>query len=130
MTPWRASIPGQPPSVNHLYKPAIRESAKGTYRGFTKVDGVENYQTVATLSVKMSIPKAWKDFLQRDHSSQIRIKYEFHLSNDIDCSNAFKAIEDAIALAMGVNDKRFLPCAVSKDLGNREPWVDIEVSLE
>lgn len=130
MNSWQVSIPGQPPSVNHLYRPTLRENAKGTYRGFTKVDGVEDYQTVAGLCVKMAIPKTWKEFLQRDHSSQIRMSYWFHLADDIDCSNAFKAIEDAIARAMGVNDKRFLPCAAGKDLGNREPWIDVEVSLE
>lgn len=130
VTPWRTSIPGQPPSVNHLYKPALREGKKGTYRSFAKADGVEEYQSIASMIVKLAMPKSWKTYLQLNSSSQIRVKYWFHLGNDTDCSNAFKALEDAIAFAMGVNDKRFLPCAAGKDVGNKEPCVDIEVSLE
>jgi len=123
-------VPGQPPSVNHMYKPTLQERKSETYRSMAKEDGVETYQTLAGLLVKTTIPSSWKHFLQSDSTSQIRVKYWFHLGHDTDCSNMFKALEDAIARAMGVNDSRFLPCAAGKDSGNKEPWTSVEISLE
>ena len=129
VAPWRVEVPGQPPSVNHMYKPTIRESKEGSFRSMAKEGGVETYQTLAALLVKTTIPSAWKRYLQSDSTSQIKVTYWFHLGPDADCSNMIKALEDSIARAMGVNDSRFLPCVVGKDTGNKEPWTSVEISL-
>jgi hypothetical protein len=113
-----------------MYKPTLRERGSGTYRSMAKSDGVEDYQVLASLLVNTTIPSAWKRFLQSDSTTQIRVKYWFHLGRDADCSNMLKALEDAIARAMGVNDSRFLPCVAGKDTGNKEPWTSVEISLE
>lgn len=126
---WRVSVPGVPPSVNHMYKGTIIATSTGSYRGRTKADGVEKYQEDAALFVRNGLPKAWRQALER-HDGYIRIKYWFYLSRDIDCDNALKALNDAIAAALRVDDRAFLPCVVDKVVQKGlKPRVDLEFSF-
>ena len=129
-------IPGQPPSVNHLYKiatgvvkdkhgrPVLGPDGKAQrYRRMVKHDGVEQYQNLVGWIVKGARPKGW------EASNRLRIRYWFFLKRDMDCDNALKALNDAIAKAIGVNDKIFLPCVQDKTIGNKEPYVKVEIEL-
>ena len=54
----------------------------------------------------------------------------FHLKRDIDCDNALKALNDAIAHALNVNDKAFLPSVEAKWTGENDPFVIVEIENE
>lgn len=89
-----------------------------------KAPGVENYQTGVMLQVRSAKPSKWIP------GSRVRIWYDFHLDADIDCDNALKALNDAIAAAIGCDDKAFMPCVRTKVTGVKEPYVKIEVQNE
>jgi Holliday junction resolvase RusA-like endonuclease len=125
---WKVVLPGQPPSLNHSYK-IIR--VRG-HMQFGKYPQLVAYQTMVSTLVQQAKPKDWAP------TGQIRIRYWFHVKRDIDCDNSLKAINDAIAIGLGVqqkgmkmvpiyDDKRFLPCVVEKTIGNHEPYVEIEL---
>ena len=112
-------IPGQPPSVNHMYV-----IARGSRR-LVKDSHVSTYQSMVSLIVRTSPGRP--DWTRC--SNQIRVRYWFTLARDVDCDNALKALNDAIALALGVNDRRFLPCVERKITGSKRPSVLVTMEL-
>lgn len=110
------TIPGQPPSVNHMY-----HVVRGTRR-LAKIKDVENYQAYATMIARTAKPSGWKY-----DGGFIRLRYWFEVSRDIDCDNALKALNDAIAIALDVNDRNILPCVIDKVVKSKTPNVRIEV---
>ena len=116
MTDWSFIIPGQPPSVNHMYVLA-RTKAGRPYQA--KAPGVEAYQIVVSALCRQARPSLWVPNIQ------IPVRYAFHVKRDIDCDNAMKAINDAIAIALEVNDRAFLPCVSEKTTKNKDPYVQI-----
>lgn len=113
---FRFTVEGQPPSVNHLYEPS-------RYGGKHKAPGVEAYQELAAHKTRLAKPKGWVP------GDQIRVYYDFYLNREADCDNLQKALNDAIAQALGVNDKSFLPCSRSKVSGVRRAEARVEVEL-
>ena len=117
---WAVTIPGQPWSGNHMYE---RNAGNP---GQHKKEGVETYQNHVTMLVREARPSFWRP------EGQIVVEYEFYLYRDIDCTNAIKVIEDAIATALRPEDKlydrRFLPRAMFKEAGIRDARV--RVTLE
>ena len=115
-------IPTQPPSVNHTYK-IVRQYGKGgkSYMTLAKEPEVEQYQMVAASIAKHARPAGWEP------AGFIKLRYWWSLGKDIDCDNMKKALNDALALAWGINDRMFLSCDVEKTTGNKEPYVEIEV---
>jgi len=92
------------------------------YAGRAKESAVVAYQTGAVMQVRTAKPSHW-----RHGGGWIRISYSFRLSRAVDCDNAMKALNDAVALAIGVDDKFFLPCVTWKtiDKHERSPGVDL-----
>lgn len=118
----RVDIPGQPPSRNHSYRIIRIKHRDGTsHQQLGKVPGVEDYQLVVTALVR----QATRGIRLAD---QIRLRYWFYVKRDVDCDNAMKALNDAIAIGLGVDDKRFLPCAVEKHTKTKEPHVVVEIA--
>jgi Holliday junction resolvase RusA-like endonuclease len=109
-------IPGQPPSVNHMYS---RSRTGGVY----KSPGVEAYQILVSHLVKLARPKGWEP------RRWIRIEYDFLLHRHADCDNLQKALNDAIAGALGVNDDCFLPCVKSKRTGAKADSASVTIHL-
>lgn len=91
--------------------------------GMHKKPEVEAYQTEVTYRVREARPSGWRP------NGQVVVEYEFFLFRDIDCTNAIKVIEDAIATALRpedrLYDRRFLPRAMSKVTGIRDAHVII-----
>lgn len=114
MSEFSVLIPGQPPSVNHMYAP----NRQG---GLRKVEGVETYQVMTAHLVRLARPTGWTP------TAHIRIFYDFYLSRKADCDNLQKALNDAIAAALGVNDDTFLPCTNSKQLDRANPRVEVTI---
>lgn len=96
---------------------------EGWGRNRHKKEQVETYQNHVTLLVREARPSGWRP------DGQIVVEYEFYLFRDIDCTNAIKVIEDAIATALRPEDKlydrRFLPRAMVKETGRRDAHVRI-----
>lgn len=57
----------------------------------------------------------------------IIIGYRWYLTNDMDCDNMMKATNDAIAVALGLNDKRFLSVPFGKDIVHSNPRTEITI---
>ena len=134
---WLVRVPGQPPSRNHLYKDATRpatdkygqrlywpDGRAKTYRTKVKSDGVQTYQDSVTWYTRSARPSDWRP------GERLRLRYWFHLKRDIDCDNALKVIDDAVAHALGTSDRSFLPTVEAKWTGEREPFVVIEIANE
>jgi hypothetical protein len=127
--PWKIVLPGPPPTINHSYKivtvPA--RDGRGLVRRLGKADGVESYQAGVTLITKAAKPSGWTP------TDKIRLRYWFHLARDLDCDNALKAIDDAIALAIrpdaspAKRDAGFLPCVVDVVTDKENPRVIVEL---
>lgn len=112
--------------MNHMYEATIVRRADGSsVRSVRKANGVESYQVAATLIAKAARPSDWEP------AERIRVIYRFFLKRDIDCDNALKALNDAIAKAIGTDDKRFLPYVEAKTVGKDiDPGVAVTLMNE
>ena len=80
------------------------------------------YQVGAALITKTSRPSGWTP------SRRVRMTYRMWFNREgRDASNAIKLLEDAIAEALGVNDKTFLPCVALKEVDKINPRVEIDI---
>lgn len=135
---WSVTIPGAPPSVNHSYRPIMVHkkdsfgrplfSASGkavTRIGMAKQSAVTDYQTAVVRIAQSARPSGWPA-----SGPWIRVMYQFFLRRSIDCDNAMKALNDALAMAIGVNDEIFLPCALSKSIDSKEKNPRVVVTLD
>lgn len=127
-------IPGQPPSWNRSYR-IIHKNARDrygqavigsdgrpkTYSSLMKDKSVVEYQELASYIIKAARPS---DF---NPEGLVYVCYRFRLGRDIDCDNVMKALNDTLAESIGINDKRFLPVAISKETGSKEPQVSLSV---
>ena len=59
--------------------------------------------------------------------SEIIIAYDFVLARDIDCDNVMKMANDAIARAIGLNDRYFYSLPLSKVSGSSDPHIMIHI---
>lgn len=114
---WRFVIPGRAPSVNHMYLPGR------TFGSRRKAPGVEAWQASVANIARSARPSGWRP------SGQVRLVYDFYLNRRADCDNLQKAMNDAIAAALGVDDDIFLPCARSKTkVPTAQERIEVEVS--
>lgn len=118
MSEFTVLIPGQAPSTNHLY---ARSRAGRTY----KQAGVESYQVTAAMLVRLAKPRDWAP------TRRVHVAYRMWMDGPRrDASNCIKALEDAIAAALGVNDLIFLPCVELKEVDKADPRVEITIRTE
>lgn len=94
----------------------------GSYPKIRKTSVVEAYQEGAARIIQTAKPSRWippEGFL--------RLTYEWHLTDDIDADNLMKVLNDAIAPAIGVNDKLFLESVLPKVLRSKNPHVTVTI---
>jgi Holliday junction resolvase RusA-like endonuclease len=120
------TVPGSPPSVNHMYQQVERRSPTGNYRSVKKADAVADYQGLAAMVVRLARPKNWLN--NYTEGEYIRVCYRFTLTRHADCDNLMKALNDSIAGALQVDDKWFLPCVTSKTV-NAKAEAQVEVTI-
>jgi hypothetical protein len=131
------TIEGQPPSMNHSYRPIKKPmrdsfgqpilSAEGRQVvriGLAKKSSVTDYQQLVVWRTRAAKPSGWQH-----GGSWLRLTYKFYLSRKMDCDNAMKALNDAMATALGVDDFWFLPCVISKTVDHKQP-PRVEVTIE
>lgn len=86
-----------------------------------KTDEANLYQSQLTMVARAAKPS---DFQPK---GQIIVAYDMLLARDLDADNVMKAVHDALAVALGVNDKLFLPVVLMKTHGSKEPLLAIQV---
>ena len=122
---WAVALPGQPPSTNHMYVIGRGFRRGGiAYPKMVKVDAVVAYQQMTTLITRLAKPREWKW-----DGGLLVLEFGFYLVDNIDCDNAMKAVCDAISDAIEVNDKWFLPRAMSKVWGLKPADARVEVTI-
>lgn len=118
---WKATIPGQPPSLNDLYRVVPRTSREGRrYYGVGKNPRAASYHDDVMWIVRAARPSGWKP------AGEFRIRVKFFLKRRIDTDNCFKTLADAIQAALQINDDQFLWCVISREIGVKEPRVELE----
>lgn len=123
---WSFTVPGQPPSWNHAYNTVIRHDNAGrSYRGRARTPAVLQYQRDVALIVGSARPSGW-----HHDGGYVRLDVELHLGRDIDATNVWKILEDAIARKLEVDDKFFLVCFTSKETGCKKPYVRVSIEEE
>jgi Holliday junction resolvase RusA-like endonuclease len=122
---WPVIILGQPASGNE------NEVVKGYRRGrdgstisyprIKKSEHVATYIAGAVPIIRTARPSHWVP------PDLIRVDYRLFLSRDMDWDNVFKIVNDALKLALDVDDNRFYPTPISKeiDLKNPRVWLAI-----
>jgi Holliday junction resolvase RusA-like endonuclease len=95
-----------------------------TYRTKVKADGVQAYQDSVTWYTKAAVPSKWTP------GERVRLRYWYHLKRDMDADNAQKAINDAIAHGLGIDDKVFVTTVMAKWTKEKDPFVIVEVENE
>lgn len=110
-------IPGQPPSMNHAYKPTVIHLRSGkTAHGIGKTSEAAAYQAGATAIAKTARPSGWVV----PRGTRVRIRFWYYLNPAIDLDNIKKLVIDAVALAIPtddptrtLNDRWVLTCDVA-----------------
>lgn len=109
---WQFTIPGQPLSWNHAYKRVTyrQRTAQGlvTMNRMAKVAGVDEYQQMIEMLAKVARPSGWT----HPKDTPIRLKYWYYINPSLDTDNMKKLINDALAKAIGINDRWFRTCDV------------------
>lgn len=127
MTVLTCTIPGVPPSVNHMY---------GHGRGRTyRAAGVGSYQAdviaivANAASIRPALRPEWRAMV--DAGSIVRIELTWYRPDRRrrDSSNIVKALEDALATALEVNDEHF-EWTTRRAYDPKNPRVELTLSLE
>ena len=117
---WTVSLPGQPPSLNDLYRVAPRVAKDGRrYAGIIKNPAASQYHDDAIWLIRAARPSSWKP------AGDFRIQVRFFLARKIDTDNCLKVLSDAIQTAIRIDDAAFLWCIVSREVGVKEPRVEL-----
>ncbi len=99
---YRLVLPA-PPSTNHLYQPAPRRNSKGAYYvGRELRPEVRSYRELVQMVVltkgRPHIPE----------TGPLRLTLRLWVKRERDLDNAFKCLQDALAIALGFDDKRIV----------------------
>lgn len=127
------TVPGQPMSWNRSYRQRVVRvkdkfgnlvhDERGRVKarsGMFKTKEAEIYQDTVRWMAKTAKPSGFAP-------EAVIIAYDFMLARDIDCDNVMKMINDAIAEAIGLNDRYFYPVVLSKSTGSKNPSVLVNV---
>ena len=121
---WSFIVPGQQPSWNHAYATVYRRDKGGrTYKGRARTPEVIAYQQAVGFIVGVARPGDWEY-----DGGHVRLEVELHLGRDIDATNVWKILEDAIARKLDIDDKHFLVCFTAKEIGCKQPYVRVAVA--
>jgi Holliday junction resolvase RusA-like endonuclease len=113
------TMPGQPPSWNHMYRWTTRNVNGRQVRIQVKTEAAATYQTQLAWIARSACPSDFRP------EGQVIVTYNMFLDRDLDADNVMKAVNDALATAIGINDKRFLPVTLIKEHGHKNPEVYI-----
>lgn len=117
------TVPGQPVSWNAAYRVRRQYDGEKMVRGLFKTEDAEAYQDSVRYIARAAKPSSFVP----PKRCRIIVAYDFVLSRDIDCDNLMKLMNDALAEAIGVNDKSFMPVVMSKTVSSKNPYTLVTV---
>lgn len=126
---WRVTLPGTPPTLNKLYQPVWRSARGGRrYMGVGKNPVAKQYHDDCVMQLRVARPSSWRPAPE----TQIRLSFGLFLVRSIDADNVLKVLSDAVASAIDIDDRWFLPCVATKTEGLplRDARVEIEIGDE
>ena len=115
---WSFEIPGQPVSWNASYKIGVGYRAAynrrgGEFRKIIKTNEAVTYTEMVTVIARQARPSSWKP------EGFIVVEFDYYLGRDVDCDNVMKLVNDGLKHAIEVDDRWYLPRAMSKQTGLR-----------
>lgn len=123
---WSFVVEGQPVSWNASYGVGVRKRTggrNGQYHTIIKKDDAVAYTNLVMLRAREARPSGWRP------EGLVVVEIEYFLGRNIDCDNVMKLVNDGLARAIEVDDKWFLPRAMSKEIGLRPPERRLVVSV-
>lgn len=133
MTHFSFAVPGQPLSWNRSYRQKVITVKDRFGQALLSTSGrpktrPAQYKTEEALEYQKGVQLACQAAKPSGFSpEQVIIAYDFVLARDVDCDNVMKMTNDAIARALGLDDKHFFPVVRSKFSGSRLPEVLISI---
>jgi len=116
MTDFTILIPGPQPSVNSTYKVV---KIGGSMR-LAKHAGVEAWQAGVALIVRAGKPKGWMP------GRRVRLTIDYWMPRaGRDGDGPLKALQDAVAQGLGINDSICLPCVRSNEVDRANPRTSV-----
>jgi hypothetical protein len=128
MSEWTVEIPGVPPTLNHTYHIIYRgprcPTCKRGQPTLGKSDSVETWQTeVAWRTIAAKKPAAWKP------ARRTIIEIEWYMPREgRDADGPIKALLDGIKVALGVDDRGFMPRVMRHEVDHANPRTIINVT--
>lgn len=126
---WSFVIEGQPLSWNAAYRIGTfnrraYNRAAHDVRTIIKTDEAVAYTDLATVRAREKKPPGWapKGF--------VVVEFKYYLGRDVDCDNVMKLVNDGIESATGVDDRWYLPRAMSKETGLRPEQRRLEITVD
>jgi hypothetical protein len=121
---WSFTIPGQPMSLNATYRIVRKQGRRGSFLSLAKTEKVKKWQQDAVYIIRSAKPSGWAP------TGQIRVRVRLFLGRSLDSDAPLKALCDAIEMATGIDDERYLVCVLSKESGLPAKEARTEVELE
>lgn len=116
MTGFSVTIPGDPPSTNHMYRVTRKYLPDGGQRAFmAKTTAAHKFTDDVAIIVRSARPATFQP------TGYIYVVLDFLMKRNKDTDNVQKALNDGIAAGLGIDDKWFLPIVRSKETGFKEP---------
>jgi Holliday junction resolvase RusA-like endonuclease len=85
-----------------------------------KTRQAKDYCDMVELVAKTARPSGW------DCPKNVYVVYRLDMKRSMDCDNVMKLTNDAIARALGVDDRRFLPVVATRRIGV-DPKIEVSI---
>ncbi len=126
MAEWGFTYAGNPPTLNATYKIVdfglrCRVCGRGPKSGLKKAEGVERWQQDMAWLVKTARPSGWAP----GRRTVIEVEWYTLRKHDGDAGN--KALQDALAHALGCNDEGFLIRVMANEVDKASPRTVVRV---
>lgn len=120
MSEFSVTIPGNPPALNSTYKVV---TIKGHGR-LAKHAAVATWQDTVAWLTKVAAPKGWSP------SRRVRVEVAWWTARTRDADAGLKALLDALATGLGINDSCFLPTVLSNEVDKANPRTEVTIRCE
>ena len=120
MTEWSVTIPGNPPALNSTYKVV---TIKGRGR-LAKHSEVAVWQDMVAWLTRAAKPAGWEP------TRRVRVEVTWWTARKRDADAGLKALLDALATGLDINDSCFLPTVLSNEVDKAKPRTEVTIRNE
>jgi len=118
---FEVTMPGQPPSWNHMYRWTTKTINGKVIRIQVLTDEANLYKSQLSMVARAARPSDFRP------QNQVIVAYFMFLGRELDDDNVMKATNDSLAIAIGVNDKKFRSMTMLKEHGHKDPHIVIRL---